>query len=252
MLVPPVRYETSRKTHLVPEFPQICEQYSGCSDSIRESHDHVVGPFSSLGLLAGTSPAASGVYLDADGDAERNARSESEWIEAVLVYLRMRSGEGWRRNSVERRASARYWEYTEPQQVIQEQMYKEQPPCNCAAHCLPVYGYRWMKPIPALPLTYPGEKFFKAHPHLEPTFQNGKYRGTRVKATAPAPAQDEDTLKRLRRAKRESMQLYRMVLAREDAGQDATALRAEWKAKQDEVDAIAQGRDQRVQEMATA
>ncbi|HVW78775.1 MAG TPA: hypothetical protein VHB45_14275 [Alloacidobacterium sp.] len=37
-----------------------------------------------------------------------------------------------------------------------------------------------MKPLPAPSLLYPGDKFFRAHPHLEPTYDKaGRYTGAR-------------------------------------------------------------------------
>jgi hypothetical protein len=116
---------------------------------------------------------------DSDGDLERDRRSESEWIDAVLSYLQFRSGSAWRRGKVRHRQSPRFWEYTDAIRLINEQKYKEQPPCNCR-HCLPIYGRRTMKPIPALPVLYPGDKFFRLHPDLEPTFDSaGRYTGAK-------------------------------------------------------------------------
>ncbi len=56
-----------------------------------------------------TQAALSGV--DAIADAERDARSQREWIDAVLGYLEFRAGSHWRKGRWKHRQSPIYQEY---------------------------------------------------------------------------------------------------------------------------------------------
>ncbi len=224
--VPLKSAHSSRKSDLVPHFPN--------SNRLNSEHAPVRGavvpffPPSSTALVA----------VDVDGDAERDSRTDIEWTFSVLDYLEFRSGNAWRRGRQQHRTSARYWEYTEAIRLIRERMYTEEAPCNCAAHCLPVYGHRSLKPIPALPMPYPGDRFFKTHPHLEPRFNSRKeYIGTAVKETAPA-AHDENFKHRSEQLRRQSMKLFRQILAAEEAGQPTEHLRELHAAKKREIDAL--------------
>ncbi len=124
------------------------------------------------------------VNSDSDGDSERDRRSSAEWLDAVLSYLQFRSGSAWRRGKTKHRQSARYWEYTDAIRLINNQRYLEHPPCNCRQFCLPIYGERAIKPVPAPPLLYPGDRFFRVHSDLEPTFDSaGRYTGAKEKHT---------------------------------------------------------------------
>jgi hypothetical protein len=126
-----------------------------------------------------TSDNGYSVNSDSDGDLERDGRTPSEWIDAVLSYLQFRCGSGWRRGKVRYRQNPRYWEYLDAIRLITEVRYLEVPPCNCA-YCLRRFGLRKMNPIPALPLPYPGDKYFRRNPNLEPIFDaRGRYVGAR-------------------------------------------------------------------------
>lgn len=116
--------------------------------------------------------------LDSDGDAERDARTDADWFEAVVAYLEFRAGSAWRRSRLSRQ-SPRYNEYLAPLRLMAERRYQADHPCNCSAHCLPQFGFR-RRLEPVHPQLYPGDRFFQLNPHYEAlTDANGRYVGYR-------------------------------------------------------------------------
>lgn len=130
---------------------------------------------SDAGFFSSDYPAG----CDSDADSERDERSDGEWFDAVIGYLEFRAGMGWRKRH-SRRNAPRYNEYLAAIRLIQERRYLAEAPCNCAM-CVADYGFR-RSLTPALPPLYPGDKFFREHPELEPLANSsGQYVGYRPK-----------------------------------------------------------------------
>ena len=73
-----------------------------------------------------TRPVAVLVYaeFDGDGDNERDRRSESEWINAVIAYLKFRAGSAWRLGRSCYRSAPRYHEYLDAIRLVEEVRYR--------------------------------------------------------------------------------------------------------------------------------
>lgn len=81
------------------------------------------GIFSAMGRVG---PSAFSVFadLDADGDGDRDQRSSSEWHNAVVAYLKFRSGTAWRLGRARYRNAARYLEYLEAIRLLESIRYQ--------------------------------------------------------------------------------------------------------------------------------
>lgn len=100
-------------------------------------------------------PSASLVFVgagpDADGNAERDQRTSSEWHNAVVSYLKYRAGTGWRLGRFRYRNSPRYLEYLEAIRLMESTRYQPEakPEPVLAAlpyECTPAKLSWWRRP----------------------------------------------------------------------------------------------------------